>query len=731
MPHSRQASGPVAVLPRYVPDSPVLPRSVPPAVLSPACLAACLPRAVLPGSVRRARGRRAPWDRGGRPCSPPSPAPRSSASTGISSPSRSTSPTACPATRSSACPTPRSASHASGSGPRSLSSELAWPTKRITVNLAPGGRAQDRRRLRARGRARGRCSPTSELPAGVLDGVGVLGELGLDGSVRPVPGTLALVDVARPRRRRARSSSRPPTPPRPRSSPACTSAPPRTSPSSARCLKGEAPGPTGPTAPNPTPPTRPTKPSTSPRSAASPGRRRALEIAAAGGHHLLLTGPPGAGKTMLARRLATILPAARPRRGPRGHPHPLRRRRTHPSTASPAPGRSAPPTTPRPPPRSSAAAAGRPRTRRGHARPPRRAVPRRARRVPARTRSRRCASRSRSGWCGSRASPFAITFPADFQLVACSNPCPCGLGPPRCTCTDVQQARYRRRLSAPLLDRFDLRLASGRPNPTTAAASRRRSSRRGSRPPSPARSRGTAGSPWKRNAHIPAGALDRRGPARRRGRRRLAQPHRGTSLTGRGAARIRRVARTLADLDDVADRHRRARDARVDAPRGRAVNSRHRHRRTSRPRRSPGSPDMTPARLRALVGHFGGPAAALRAVELGTARAVPGRPGPARPSAARWRARRRAGRARPTRRGSRRCSRPGATRVWLDGRRRVPDRRRGARAARWCSSPRASPTRRARRPARRGRRDARGHAARARRRRGSSAPISPSRGSRW
>ena len=75
-----------------------------------------------------------------------------------------------------------------------LSSELTWPQKRVTVNLAPGG-------LRKTGSgfelavALGIAVANEELPAGVLDGVAVLGELGLDGSVRAVPGTLALVDV--------------------------------------------------------------------------------------------------------------------------------------------------------------------------------------------------------------------------------------------------------------------------------------------------------------------------------------------------------------------------------------------------------------------------------------------------------------------------------------------------------------------------------------------------------
>jgi len=52
----------------------------------------------------------------------------------------------------------------------------------------------------------------------------------------------------------------------------------------------------------------------------------------------------------------------------------------------------------------------------------------------------------------------SLTFPAAFQLVACSNPCPCGSAGNECRCTDVQRERYRRRLSAPLLDRFDLRV---------------------------------------------------------------------------------------------------------------------------------------------------------------------------------------------------------------------------------------------------------------------------------
>jgi magnesium chelatase family protein len=75
-----------------------------------------------------------------------------------------------------------------------LSSQLVFPQQRITVNLAPGG-------VRKTGAgfevavALGLIAATGELADGVLDDVGVLGELGLDGSVRPVPGVIALVDA--------------------------------------------------------------------------------------------------------------------------------------------------------------------------------------------------------------------------------------------------------------------------------------------------------------------------------------------------------------------------------------------------------------------------------------------------------------------------------------------------------------------------------------------------------
>jgi magnesium chelatase family protein len=147
----------------------------------------------------------------------------------------------------------------------------------------------------------------------------------------------------------------------------------------------------------------------------------------------------------------------------------------------------------------------------------------------------------------------SLTFPAAFQLVACSNPCPCGSTNNECRCSDAQRERYRRRLSAPLLDRFDLRVRVDAPESTdqplessaevaarvTAAYERQRTR--------------YADWPWTQNAHVAAGAVPRLlplGPDADDVWRELIADR---QLTGRGATRIRRVARTLADLDDSPD----------------------------------------------------------------------------------------------------------------------------------------------------------------------------------
>ena len=313
-------------------------------------------------------------------------------------------------------------------------SGFAFPhNKRITVNLAPADLPKESGRFDLP-IALGILAAGGQLDAARLAGCEFAGELSLAGELRPVRGALALALALRAQagagralvlpagQRRARRRwcrglrrARAPT--------TCCRWCASLLPGDARARRCRAARPLPRRRrPRPAPDLRDVK--------GQAGAKRALEIAAAGGHSLLLVGPPGTGKSMLAQRLPGLLPpmdedealasAALLGLARAGGRRPARFGRRPGARAAPLGQRGGAGR------RRLAAAAGR-----DLARARRRAVPRRAARVPARRRWRRCASRWRAAASRSRARRGRRAFPARFQLVAAMNPCPCGcLGAP-------------------------------------------------------------------------------------------------------------------------------------------------------------------------------------------------------------------------------------------------------------------------------------------------------------
>jgi magnesium chelatase family protein len=281
--------------------------------------------------------------------------------------------------------------------------------------------------------------------------------------------------------------------------------------------------------------------------------RRALEIAAAGGHNLLLVGSPGAGKTMLARRLPSLLPELT-------RDEALEASQLH-SVAGLLSTRGLLRQRPFRSPHHSISTAGLLGGGSTLLRPGEVSLAHRGVLfMDELTEFRRDAIEAlrqplEDGHVVLTRAGSSVAFPARFTLVAAANPCPCGFrGDPvrHCDCRDDQLARYRSKLSGPLLDRIDLRLrvprltkhellGASQGEPSTAVRSRVIA----------ARDRQLARyalTSWTCNAHVP-GALARREAALTpAGERLLGEAVDRSALSGRGFDRVLKVARTIADL---------------------------------------------------------------------------------------------------------------------------------------------------------------------------------------
>ncbi len=425
-------------------------------------------------------------------------------------------------------------------------SGLRVPPRRITVNLAPADRRKEGAAFDVP-IAVGILAASGVIAPEAVAGTLLVGELALDGSVRPVRGVLPMAAYAR-----AHAVPRLFVP-RDNAAEATVAGGPGEVVAVGHlrevveALQGHAP-PAGP----PPPPFSPGVVADLTDIRGQEEARRALEIAAAGGHNLLFVGPPGSGKSMLSRRLAGILPTL-------SFDESLETTMVY-SVAGLLGARSLVTERPFRAPHHTVSVAGLvgggPAVRPGEISLAHNGVlfldellefgrtALEALRQPLEERSIAVVRARRT-----------VVFPADFMLVAALNPCPCGHdGNPlrTCTCSQTAISGYRAKLSGPLLDRMDMHvevpavpyreLAHGAPGEPSAAVrvrvdeARRRQAARGPRA----------------NARLAPAELSACATLDADGHRILERAVERLALSARAIDRVRRLARTIADLDGSA-----------------------------------------------------------------------------------------------------------------------------------------------------------------------------------